>query len=96
MHAPRFRFPLPDPKPQPQPIPHPSAPPVPETGSRLPLPMIYTPAQWEYKHLQRPLAELERFDDEKLRGLGADGWELVGVTTHGTLAHFFFKRLADR
>jgi hypothetical protein len=95
MHAHTLHFPIPDPTPQPQPVPHPTAPTPPELGSRLPLPMVYAPARWHYKHLQRQLADVASFSEEALEKLGDEGWELVGVTGDGTTAHFFFKRLAD-
>ena len=94
MQAHTLHFPLPDPVPQPQPIPHPLAPPPPEPGWPLPLSMVDVPAVWRYKHVQRPLAELSRFSETELDELGAEGWELAGVTTEGETAHLFFKRLA--
>ncbi|HEX2450311.1 MAG TPA: hypothetical protein VHJ69_04195 [Gemmatimonadales bacterium] len=88
-----LHFPLPDPLPQPQPVPHPAAPPVPASGSPLPVPTIHVAPTWAYRHLQRPLGEVAELSESELDALGAEGWELAGVTTDGSTAHFFFKRL---
>jgi hypothetical protein len=95
MHPNVLHFPIPEPapQPQPQPTPHPTAPPEPGHGSPLPLPMIYMEPVWAYRHVQRPLAELAALADAELDALGADGWELAGVTSDEKVAHFFFKRL---
>lgn len=94
MQAHVLHFPMPDPAPQPQPIPYPTAPPPPEPGSPLPLPMVYMAPVWRYKHVQRSAADVARFSETELDGLGAEGWELAGVTTEGETTHFFFKRPA--
>ena len=87
-----LHFPQPDPAPQPQPIPHPVAPPPPPAGSPLPLPTVHVAPRWEYRHLERPLAELGALSPQELDALGAEGWELAGVTNDGVTVHFFFKR----
>lgn len=40
---------------------------------------------WEYS-VQEYLQEAD------LNKIGAEGWELVGVATHGTIPTFYFKR----
>jgi hypothetical protein len=54
--------------------------------------MIHVALAWSYRHVQRPLAEVARFSEAELDVLGAEGWELAGVTAAGDTAHFFFKR----
>jgi hypothetical protein len=54
--------------------------------------MIHVALAWSYRHVQRPLAEVARFSEAELDELGAEGWELAGVTAAGDTAHFFFKR----
>jgi hypothetical protein len=75
-----LHFPQPDPTPQPQPVPHPTAPPVPATPAALPLPMVHVAPVWTYRHVQRPLTELGQLSDAELNVLGAEGWELTGVS----------------
>ena len=61
-----------------------------------PIPVVYKEAKliWEYKLLVRDLAEEETLSEDELNELGADGWELTGVFTDASLAHFYLKRLA--
>ena len=86
-----LHLPLPQPEPQPQPVPHPVAPPPP-SGSPLPLPMVHVAPAWAYKHVTRQVADLAEAAQQELDALGADGWELAGVTADGSTVHFFFKR----
>lgn len=67
--------------------------PPPERGPGLPLPVVFVAPVWTYRHVQRPLAELTALSEAELDALGAEGWELAGVTAEGQTAHFFFKRL---
>ncbi len=92
MHATLLHFPQPDPTPQPHPVPYPAAPPVPDRGSPIPLPIIHEAPVWTYKHVVQPLAEVARFCATELEALGAEGWELASVITDGATAHFVFKR----
>ncbi|HEU4699366.1 MAG TPA: hypothetical protein VFS40_09305 [Gemmatimonadales bacterium] len=80
-----LRFPTPEPTPPVEPEP-------PRSGA-LPLPTVFVPPTWSYRHLTRPLAELAGLDAAELDRLGTDGWELAGIVNDGQAAHFFFKRL---
>lgn len=50
---------------------------------------------WEYKHIRQNLDEEEPLDENRLNELGKDGWELVTVLNHNTIAHYYFKRLVS-
>jgi hypothetical protein len=80
-----LRFPIPEPTPRPEPEP-------PRSGA-LPLPSVFVPPTWAYKHLTRPLTELASLAPDELDRLGREGWELAGIVDDGRLAHFYFKRL---
>ncbi len=69
---------VPSPTPQPLPVPH------------LEPPMVYVPATWEYRHLRKPSGQAP--DEQELNALGAEGWELVGVSTEPDGVHLYFKR----
>jgi len=68
---------------------------TPETPRGAPVypPIVYVEPAWEYKCLVRALPDEKEPDEAELSRLGADGWELVGVTTAGTTQRFYFKRL---
>lgn len=70
--------------------------PRPDEVTRTQPPMVYVREEpvWEYKYLRRNLAQEELPTENELNALGADGWELAGVVTLATEAHFCFKRLA--
>lgn len=76
--------------PQPQPAPPTEPPPPP--SPQLPLPTVFVAPVWTYRHVERPLAEVATIVTE-LEALGAQGWELAGITDDGRTAHFFLKRL---
>jgi len=67
----------------------------PEPSRRAPVypPVVYVEPTWEYKCLLRSLPDEEEPDEAELNRLGADGWELVGVTTARSTQRFYFKRL---
>ena len=69
---------IPTPAPQPLPIPH------------LEPPMVYVPPTWEYHHVHS--AAGQSLDEQQLNALGAEGWELVGISTEPDGVHFYFKR----
>lgn len=69
---------IPTPAPQPLPIPH------------LEPPLVHVPPTWEYHHVQRTAGQ--SLDEQQLNALGAQGWELVGVSTEPDGVHFYFKR----
>lgn len=52
-------------------------------------PLIYLQPVWQYKHIVRPTRKM--LDEAELNGLGAEGWELVGVVSAGRAVHFYFK-----
>jgi hypothetical protein len=54
--------------------------------------MIHVAPAWAYKHVARPVTDLGGAVQPELDALGADGWELAGVTAEGPTVHFFFKR----
>lgn len=47
--------------------------------------------RWDYRRLDRPAASA-LVDVEELNTLGLDGWELAGIVTDATGAHYFLKR----
>ncbi len=73
----------------------PFTPPAPAPGQITP-PMVYVrePLRWEYRHVERPVDQ-PALSEADLNPLGAEGWELSGVYSDGSSAHFYFKRLAD-
>ncbi|TMQ58127.1 MAG: hypothetical protein E6K76_08615 [Candidatus Eisenbacteria bacterium] len=71
----------------------PERPPDPPRGVPVYPPVVYVEPTWEYKCLARALPDKEEPDEAELDPLGADGWELVGVTTAGATQRFYFKRL---
>jgi hypothetical protein len=77
------------------PTPEPGSPPepVPPRGTPLPLPSVFVPPSWAYKHLTRPLTDLSALEPAELDRLGSEGWELAGIVNDGRMAHFYFKRL---
>jgi hypothetical protein len=62
----------------------------------VPTPMVYVTEvrNWQYKQVVRDLSKESPLNEEELNKLGAEGWELSGVLSHGTLANFYFKRLS--
>jgi hypothetical protein len=52
--------------------------------------------KWEYKQIVRNLGEEGAPDEAELNVLGAEGWELSGVTQQPPLAYFYFKRLIEK
>ena len=68
---------------------HPLPPPQQPQRRHVPTPMVYVyeRQQWEYKVIvQGAISEGE------LNALGADGWELAGVTSLRDTLQFYFKR----
>ena len=61
------------------------------------IPMVYVKdaLRWEYEQRRRDLDEQGPLDVEALNELGAQGWELAGILTHGRQAIYIFKRIAD-
>lgn len=61
-------------------------------GYRPPMVYIYEDTRWEYKRLDRDLAE-GVLTEEEMNTLGAEGWELAGVVSQPSRAYFYLKRL---
>ncbi len=61
-------------------------------------PMIYVKQslKWEYKQIIRNLENEKPPDEAELNALGADGWEMSGVTQQPPFAYFYFKRLIEK
>ena len=61
-------------------------------------PTVYVrePLRWEYKQLVCRLEDEGAPSSEQLDPLGADGWELTGILCNPPMAHFYFKRTAER
>jgi hypothetical protein len=57
-------------------------------------PMVYVEPAWEYRHIERKLAEQEPLSEAELNALGDEGWKLTGVVSDGLAVHFYFKRQA--
>lgn len=77
---------------------HPFTPQPPEEPQQdVPTPSVYVTEAlaWEYKQLARDLEEEGLPDEEALNRLGAEGWELAAVVTHGGAAAYIFKRPAN-
>ena len=76
------------------PVPPMPAPYQPEMPN-IPASMIYVQqtTSWEYKQITRDLSSEQTPSEEELNALGKDGWELAGVVTNQSVAHFYFKRL---
>jgi hypothetical protein len=89
MQAAVLEFPLPKPDPAPAPTPRPD----PAADAGLPLPSVFVPPVWAYRHLSHPLSALATLDMAELEGLGGEGWELAAVVSDGQAAHFYLKRL---
>lgn len=68
-----------------------------EPPQDVPTPSVYVmeAVAWEYNQLSRDLEEEGLPDEEALNRLGAEGWELATVVTHGGRATYIFKRLAN-
>ena len=47
--------------------------------------------RWQYRRLDRSGSE-SLLSEEQLNAIGADGWELAGVTTDAAGTHYFLKR----
>jgi hypothetical protein len=73
----------------------PQIPKEPEAVTPAPLPTVYVrePPAWEYKHIACKLNEEAVLNEVEMNALGADGWELAGVSTDAASVHFYFKRL---
>jgi len=61
-------------------------------------PMIYVKqaSKWEYKQIIRNLETESPPDEVELNTLGAEGWEMSGVTQQPPFAYFYFKRLIEK
>lgn len=70
--------------------------PTPDPGEFIRPPTIYVKRDpvWLYHHVVRNLTDQQPLDETELNTLGAEGWELAGVLTHASQAHYYFKRLA--
>jgi hypothetical protein len=73
----------------------PSPPPPPQPSETIPVrhldpPMVFVAPTWEYQHLCKPPEA--PVDETELNALGAEGWELAGVSTDAAGVHFYFKR----
>jgi hypothetical protein len=64
----------------------------PGEGVQPPLVYVYDEPSWEYKHRVVRIGTDELLGEEELNVLGSEGWELVGVVTASSDAHFYFKR----
>jgi hypothetical protein len=53
---------------------------------------VYESLVWEYKLVTKNMTGDEMVSEQELNGLGAAGWELVGVATVGDAVRFYFKR----
>jgi hypothetical protein len=80
-------------RPEHPPYPGPTPMPLPEV--RVQTPMVFVPATWEYKHHACPVADAgSPATLATLERLGREGWELTGVMSDATDAHFYLKREA--
>lgn len=61
-------------------------------------PMVYVEKKlkWEYKQLTRNLKKEKPLDETELNALGAEGWEMSGVTQHPPFTYFYFKRAVEK
>ena len=76
-------------------VPFPPRPPEPRGGHISP-PWVPIEPRWEYKEVVRELGSEGLLTEAELNVLGADGWELAGVTNESQRAHFYFKRERTR
>jgi hypothetical protein len=53
-------------------------------------PVVFVAPAWEYRYVFKTGAMLA--DEAELNALGAEGWELAGVSTDPGGVHFYFKR----
>lgn len=68
-----------------------------EQPQEVPTPRVYVTeaVAWEYRQLSHDLEEEGAPDEEALNRLGAEGWELAAVVTHGGRMNYIFKRLVN-
>ena len=61
-------------------------------------PMVYIKEalKWEYEQIIRNVENEKPLDETELNALGAEGWEMSGVTQQPPFAHFYFKRLVEK
>ena len=69
--------------------------PDPNEPIRPPMVYIEKPVKWEYKQIVRNLETEKLLDEAELNALGEEEWEMTGVAQLGSLAYFYFKRLAE-
>jgi hypothetical protein len=72
-------------------VPFPPRPSAPQAG-RVEPPWVPMEPRWEYKEVERDLAEGTLPSEEELNALGAEHWELAGVVSEAGRVHFYFKR----
>jgi hypothetical protein len=72
-------------------VPFPPRPAEPRGGHMAP-PWVPVEPRWEYKELVREVETEGLPTEADLNALGAEHWELAGVASEGTRAHFYFKR----
>ena len=60
------------------------------------IPIVYEEEQtrWKYKRMARNLEKEEPPTERELDELGEQGWELCGIFTSKSFAHFYFKRFS--
>ena len=58
------------------------------------IPIVYEKEETvlKYKLLTRNLEKEETLTEQELNELGAKGWELCGVLTIASVAHYYFKK----
>lgn len=75
-------------------IPSPTVPTTPQVEPapirRLEAPVVFVAPAWEYRILDKP-ADVAP-DEAELNALGAEGWELAGVSSDAASVRFYFKR----
>jgi hypothetical protein len=61
-------------------------------------PMVYVKesTKWEYKQIVRNLDKESPLAEAELNALGAEGWEMSGVTQQPPLAYYYFKRPVEK
>ena len=71
--------------------------PDPSQPGRVQPPMVYVKDKtvWEYKLVERNLAQDKAPTEQELNRLGADGWEMAGVFTDSPFVYFYFKRVKE-
>ena len=76
------------------PLPHVPQPPEPERRRvQPPTVYVYEKQAWEYRVINRSIADEGTLPEADLNVLGSEGWELVAVVPLPANVQFFFKRV---